>query len=151
MPTLKDAILPVAYSARAIAGKLGFRPHTVAVVNVNSSGTHTGDGTRTETVTAITEADSQPPKVRWLKDDEIALAAGALPSGSVEIGPITPSFSGGGTELATINGSDLAVKDVRLIRITGPMHPTGADYTVVGVQADRALRYMIRAVPVGSR
>lgn len=149
MATLKDAVLPIAYKARAIAGQLGFRPHSVSIVTITSSGTHTGDGSRTETVTAITEADGQSPKIRWLRDDEIAL--GGLPSGSVEIGPITPSFAGGGTTIATLNGSGLSVGHVRLLRITGPNHPDGADYTIRSINADKALRYMITAEPVGSQ
>ncbi len=87
--------------------------------------------------------------MRWLKDDEIAL--GQLPKGSATVGPITPSFSGGGTDLDLLNGTDLNVGQVRLLRITGPNHPNGADYTIKGVSADRALRYMITAVPVGSQ
>jgi hypothetical protein len=149
MATLKDAVLPIAYSARAIAGQLGFRPHSVAIVVVTTDGPHTGDGTRIEEVTEITEADGQSPKVRWLKDDEIAL--GQLPKGSAVVGPITPEFTGGGTQLSVLNGSEVSDGQVRLLRITGPNHPTGADYTIKGVSADRALRYMISAVPVGSQ
>jgi hypothetical protein len=89
------------------------------------------------------------PKIRWLKEDEIAV--GGLLAGSVEIGPITPLHQGGGTDLTALQGADLNTGDVRMLRITGPKHPTGADYRVTSLQADKALRYMIRAEPVGSR
>jgi hypothetical protein len=147
--TLASDLLETVYEGRAIAGDLGFRPHSVAIVIVSSSGTHTGDGTRTESETAVTEAEGQPPRIRWLKDDEVAL--GMLPKGTVEVGPITPSFSGGGTDLDLLNGADLTDGQVRLLRITGPNHPNGADYRIKGVSADRALRYMITATPVGSQ
>jgi hypothetical protein len=143
--TLATDLLETVYEGRAIAGELGFRPHSAAIVIVSSSGFHTGDGSRTEIETAITEADGQSPRIRWMKDDEVAL--GLLPKGSVEVGPITPEY----TSLSLLNGADMNDGDVRLLRITGPNHPTGADYAIKGVSADRALRYMITAVPVGSQ
>lgn len=147
--TLAAELLPDVYEARAIAGELGFRPHTVAIVVVSTPGLHTGDGTRTEVVTPITEANGQPPRVRWLKDEDLAL--GQLPLGTVEVGPITPAFAGGGTETDLLTGADLSVGEVRLLRITGPNHPNGADYTIRSVTADRPLRRVITAVPVGSQ
>ncbi len=143
--TLRDELLDIVYEARGIAGELGFREHSVSLVVASTSGTHTGDGSRTETVTALTNGDGQPPRVKWLKDEEIAL--GQLPVGTVEVGPLTPTF----TSLDLLNGTDMTTGQVRLLRITGPNHPNGADYTIKGVSADRALRYMIRAVPVGSQ
>jgi hypothetical protein len=90
-----------------------------------------------------------PPKIRWLKNDELAL--GALPEGTVDIGPLTPTNSSGGLALALIDGSRLEVGAVRLLRITGPQHPNGADYRVMSTSVDRAIHYMIRACPVGSQ
>jgi hypothetical protein len=149
--TLADDLLPVVYEGRAIAGELGFRPHTVALVVASTDGTHTGDGVRDETVTAITELGGQPPRVRWLNDEEIAL--GQLPAGStmVEVGAITPEHSGVGTSLALLTGADMTDGEVRLLRITGPNHPSGADYRITSVSADKPLRYMIRAVPAGTQ
>lgn len=143
--TLRDDLLETVYDGRAIAGELGFRPHTAAIVVVSSSGAHTGDGSRTEIETSITEANSQSPRIRWLKDDECAL--GLLPMGSVTVGPITPEY----TSLSLLNGANMNPGDVRLLRITGPNHPNGGDYTIKSISADRALRYMITAIPVGSQ
>jgi hypothetical protein len=147
--SLADSLKPTQFAARSIAGRLGFRPHSVALVAVSTSGTHTGDGSRTEIETEIVESGGQPCRVRWLKDDEVAL--GQLPMGTVEVGPITPSHTGGGTDLDLLTGADLSDGQVRLLRITGPNHPNGADYTIKSVSADKALRYMVTAVPVGSQ
>ncbi|HVJ19907.1 MAG TPA: hypothetical protein VM686_31045 [Polyangiaceae bacterium] len=147
--TLADDLKPIVYSARAIAGTLGFRVHSVAIVIAETDGEHTGDGVRAETVTAITEDLGQPPRVKWLNDEEIAL--GQLGAGAIEVGPITPLHNGNGTELATLTGADMTDGQVRLLRITGPNHPSGADYRITSVSADRPLRYMIRAVPVGTQ
>lgn len=147
--TLRDDLLPTVFDARGIAGELGFRTHSVAVVVASTPGLYPGDGPREETVTTLAEGSGQPPRVRWLKDDERAL--GALPVGTVEIGPITPQFVGGGTDLSLLTGANMEPGELRLIRITGPNHPSGADYTIQSVHAERALRYMLTAIPVGSQ
>jgi hypothetical protein len=147
--TLADDLKPIVYSARAIAGNLGFRPHSAAIVVASTPGTHTGDGTRSETVTSLFEAEGQSPRIRWLSDEEIAL--GQLGMGAVEVGPITPLHNGNGTDLDLLTGADMTDGQVRLLRITGPNHPSGADYRITSVSADRPLRYMIRAVPVGTQ
>jgi hypothetical protein len=144
--TLRDALLPTINAVRAIPGQLGLRPHAVAIIQTISSGAHTGDGARSETETAITESGGQPPKVRWLNDEQLAL--GNLPKGTVLVGPITPAFSSGGTDLATIQGTALLQGDTLHVKITGPKHPNGALYRVTKINADRALRYMITAEPV---
>jgi hypothetical protein len=147
--TLADDLKPIVYSARAIAGNLGFRVHSVAMVYAETDGEHTGDGARSETVTSLLEAEGQSPRVRWLNDEEIAL--GQLAMGAIEVGPITPLHNGNGTDIDLLTGADMTDGQVRLLRITGPNHPSGADYRITSVSADRPLRYMIRAVPVGTQ
>lgn len=146
--TLRDDLLPTLWSVRSIPGQLGIRPHTVEVVKAVWRGAHTGDGQVYETVTAITESGGFPPKVRQLSSEE--LAVGALPAGTIEIGPITPDFPGGGTSLTTLGGSDLFDGNTFQLRITGPMHPDGAIYRVTKSSADRALHYTIQAQPVSA-
>lgn len=145
MPTLAEQLRGPLYAARAIAGTLGLRPHTVAIVVGTWSGTYTGRGSLTNATTAITEAGGHPPKIRKLNDEELAL--GQLDRGVVQIGPITPAFSGGGTDMATLAG-DLAAGQTRHVLITGPEHPNGAMFRITAVDADSALHWMIRAEPV---
>jgi hypothetical protein len=142
---LRDDLLPLVSSVRSIAGQIGIRMHSVAIVSGSWSGDHTGDGTEDQTATAITEAGGHPPKVRWLNDEQIAV--GQLAKGTVEIGPITPSFPGGGTDLATLVGAALTRGETIHLRITGPAHPDGALYRVIDIRADRAFRYMLKASP----
>lgn len=143
--TLRDDILPIAYSARAIAGELGFRPYRVYVLTGSWSGQHTGEGSETETETELTEAGGQSPKVRFLNDEEIAV--GQLVAGTVAIGPITPAFSGGGTDLSTIQPSLDAGETIH-VRLDGPYSTTAKLFKIQKVTADRALRYVIEAAPV---
>lgn len=145
---LADELLPIVYSARAIAGSLGFRPHAASLLIRRYEGTTAGEGPAYDTETPVTEANGQAPKVRWLSDEERAL--GGLGPGVIEVGPITPEFSGGGTELAGLKGAELSTSDSRFIRITGPMHPSGALYRVISVNAQKSLRIMVRAEPVAN-
>lgn len=143
----RDRLRKIAHRVRAIPGhRFGLRPHTVALVAGTWSGTHTGDGGVSDDETPIVEANSQPPKVRWLSDEQIAV--GSLAKGTIVVGPVTPSFSGGGTDLASIVGTDLSQGDTLHLKVTGPKHPTGALYRISKINADKALRYMITAEPV---
>ncbi len=145
--TLRDDILPIAFNARGIAGSLGFRPYTVAIVTQYwPDSAHTGEGgSAPNGETTITEGGGQPPKVRWLSDKEIAF--GGLSSGTIEIGPITPAFTGGGTELETIMG-DIRRGETRYVKLTGPKYPDGCRCRIVKITAEKALRYMLQVVPV---
>lgn len=151
MASLVPNLRKTLFNARSIAGQLGFRIHRAWIVIARSGaeGQYTGDGGRWERATELLEANGQSPKVRWLKDEEKAL--GQLPDGSVEVGPITPEFPGGGTAPELLTGANINVGAVRLLRIVGPQHPDGADYRITTVTLDRALRYSIRGVPVGTQ
>ncbi|HTJ17823.1 MAG TPA: hypothetical protein VL494_13680 [Steroidobacteraceae bacterium] len=144
----RDRYRRIANRVRAIPGKHGLREHSVEVVIATTSGARTGDGTRSENAHQILES-GYPPKVRWLNNQDLAL--GQLPIGTVDIGPITPIHSSGGTAIALADGSTLAIGDVEIIRIFGPQHPNGADYRKISMQVDHALHWMIRAILVGSQ
>jgi hypothetical protein len=143
--TLADDLLPVAHAARGIAGELGFRPYRCFILDKFWTGQHTGEGNGYEDQQEITEGGGQPPKIHWFTDEEIAL--GNLGRGTCGIGPITPAFSGGGTDLETLQG-ELQTGATRHVGIVGPKHPNGARYVIIDVQSERSLRYMIRATPI---
>lgn len=145
---VRDSLRQLAWNIRAIPGRdFGIRPYTLHVRVTTYAGDHVGDGTETATTTPITEADGQPPKVRFLNDEQRAL--GGLPDGTVEVGPITPSHPGGGTDLAILTPSTEGTV-VHYI-LTGPEHPTGASYLLHAVKTDRALRYMLTLKPVAEK
>lgn len=142
-----DAYRAIAYAARAIPGAdFGLREHTVSLLLRLTSG-NVRD-VHAEDEQPITEANNQPPKVRWLNEEE--LTVGGLPKGTIEVGPITPAFPGGGTDLTSIQGADLRAGDQRYLRIRGPMigGDEGALYMITKIDASRALRIMLQAKPV---
>lgn len=144
MPLIDDSFLDMVRDVRAIPGRdIGARPHTVALATITWSGTHTGDGNDIETTTDLTEGDGQPPKIRWLNDEQ--LAVGGLSDGEIEIGPITPS---GDVDLSQIRFDDAETGDQTQLIITGPKHPNGARYRITRITADRATQWRIRARPV---
>ena len=145
MATAAEDALQELLEGRAEAGLEGFRPHAVSLVKGLSETGQPQDTVEHEEL-AIVEANSQPPKVVQLNDEQVAV--GGLARGTIEIGPITPAFAGGGTDLGELVGRKLEGGDTLHVKITGPLHPTGALYRIVDVRAYRALRYMLRAKPV---
>lgn len=147
---LVNSLRKTLYRARAIAAGLDpeFRPHRVELVRRHWDDGATGDGDDFETTLRLVEANSQNPKVRWLDEKIVALAD--MPKGTVEIGPLTPEFQGGGTNLAELQGLNLERGDERYVRITGPQHPNGALYRIIKVTCDRPLRHVIHAEPVAT-
>jgi hypothetical protein len=143
----RDDVRAIAYAARSIPGTLEMRPYSVAVRVTNYSGAHVGDGAETQTVTPITEANGQNPKVRWLSSEEIALSG--LPNGSVEVGPCTPDFPGGGTSVSTL--APVTPNTTVHYILTGPEFPTGATYERAGLRTDRAFHYTLTLKPVSAK
>jgi len=146
--SVRDSFRQIANDVRAIAGRdFSIRPYTVERLESVNAGDYQLEGTETETAVEIT-VDGQPPKVRWLSDEELAL--GGMASGTVEVGPITPDHAGGGHSWAVLCGGDLSEGDRLAYRLTGPEHPTGALYRFCGGKHDRALHYLIRLRPIAA-
>ena len=135
----------IANRARQIPGVHGLRPWRVfASVGTWSGGaTHFGNGTRSDAEVELLES-GQPPKVRQVKAEQVALDAG-LQSGDWTIGPVTPIV---GTPWATMSGGGILDSDSFAIRMTN--EETGEDLRCVLVSStsDRALRTMLTVRPV---
>lgn len=136
-----DVYRAITYAARAIPGQYGLRPHTVTIIRSMWPDGHTGDGVGYSDETPITEAIGQSPKVRWLSQEELALAS--LPSGSCTIGPITPNL---GLDLKNL--TEVFMGGTIAVRIVGPQHPHGALYRITQINAERALHYTLVAKPL---
>lgn len=145
--TIADTCKQLAYDIRAIPGQFGIRPYTVAVINSTLAGTAGLTGTITGVTTAITEANGQPPKVRFLDDEERALSD--VGKGTIEVGPITPNNSAGtGTLLSALNNSSGAELSHLHFLVTGPEFPNGRRFRLVGQKTDRAIHFKVTLTPV---
>lgn len=133
----EDALADL-YEGRAEAGLAGFRPYTVALSNEF----YVDQAWSGPDATPLVEADGQPPKLKWLKDQDAPV--GSIQPDVIEVGPITPAFSGGGTDLSSWLEA-VAGGEVRHLIITGPAAPNGRKYRILNITTERSLRYMIRA------
>ncbi len=145
----RDDMRAIAYNLRSLAGDpYEIRPYTVKVVTRTWTGNVIGEGSELVATTTITEANGQSPKVRFLNDEQLAL--GGLPKGSIQVGPITPDFPGGGTTWETISGGGVEPGEMFHYILTGPEFPTGARFLLVGGNSDRAFRYMVTLRPLSA-
>jgi len=145
--TFAEDLLPALEAGRALAGELGLHPVRVYVVTRNWTGTMPGEGAASDTETELLES-GQSPKVQTLSGE--AIAVNQLPEGTLSIGPLTPSYTTGGTSLATLATGTLGAAQERWLKLTGGIHGTeGQAYRIVDVSADSALHYTVRAHPLG--
>jgi hypothetical protein len=143
MVTFADSLKQILYSTRAITGGLGLRPHSFTRV-VRFAESSRSDVT--EKRTPIVEGNGQPPKLRQMTSEETTV--GQLNPQTWEAGPITPLFSGGGTDPAILRGDDLAPEDKLYFEIRGPEHPNGALFRRTKLTLDKALHFTMQLVPV---
>lgn len=143
MTAFRNSIRKIAHRVRAIPGEMGWRPYTVQVEYAVYSGAKWGEGSKLVTTTSVTEYGGQPPKVRWLSDQEIAIASGnGSQNATVQVGPITPNFPGGGTSIDVLR-PPLSANTRLYYIITGPEHPNGGRYRPVKYTTDRAGHYLV--------
>lgn len=144
----------IADMARGIPGRMGLYEHaatlTLDVWSASSgvSGAQPGEGTYVESLVPLVVATAQNPRIRWLTDKECAI--GSIPAGTVEIGPLTPQHSAGGVNVAKVLGTAMVAGETRFIRVQGPRVPDGARYRVSSIEADKALKLVIRCEPAGT-
>lgn len=141
----RDRYRRIADRARAIPADHGLREWRVYLEVVTWSGEHTGENSGVVISTELTVHGGQPPRVRQLNDEQLALAN--LGTGILDIGPLTPAHSEGGVDVQALLGSAAAVGDEVRLRITGPEGT--AYYSIDSLRTDRALRVMVRAKPRG--
>jgi len=140
---LADDLKPLLRVIRAIPGQLGLRPHRVYLRRGAMLGSSFG-GDVWPTDTEIVEGDNQPPKVRQLNDERLAL--GGLAQGSLEIGPITTPHGDVGITMDDLKGAELGQYDTLFLLISGPHGD--AVYAVKGLTVDRSMHWKIIASPI---
>lgn len=141
---LREELLPVVDTARAIAGELGFRRYKVWVRTTTFSGARAGLGTKTVSDTRLL-VGGQDPKVREVTSKDVVAGTPEFHSIEFEIGPLTPSFPGGGTSQETIAPEKTDQPTTVLYLIKGPGLPTeGLLCKKIDDDVDRPLRMMIR-------
>lgn len=136
--TLADDLKPIVWQARSIIGTLGFRQDRVYLYFDWYADGEWGGPEKTE----ITEAQGQPPKVHQVAFQDVPF--GARMPDIIDIGPITPAFPGGGTDLTDWLAPVQCGQARHILRV-GPSCPDGKKYRILHILVEKSLRYMIRA------
>lgn len=100
--SLVSSILPALDAVRAIPGVLGLCSMGVTRRVRTWSGTSLASGTATNTDTAITLPGGVNPKVRRVAYKETVQGGGRYQEGDYRIGPLTPTYSGGGQSVTSL-------------------------------------------------
>jgi hypothetical protein len=137
--TFRDDVRAICFNVRQIPGQLGMRPYAVKLVTETWDGEERGQGNVERDETPILEANGQNPKVRELDAEELALAG--FSKGVWQIGPITPSFPGGGTPRDTLNPPGQPDNTLVFFVLTGPGFPNGQRCTLHKITDDRAFHF----------
>jgi hypothetical protein len=151
-----SSLLPGLDRLRTIPGSLGLRPYSVSLLVTTWTGDTTGigigRGTKTDTLTPITLAGGQPPKIRRLSYKETVAGGGKYQEGDFKIGPLTPDYVGGGVPFSVM--APTRTGDARTgyhFVLYGPDTPAeGLLCEPVEEQADRALHRYLVVRPTGS-
>lgn len=149
--SLKDDLLPLIDTLRAIPGELGFRPYQVWVRKTVYSGARVGLGAATVTETRLL-VGGKDPKVREVKRSDIVAGSGELIEAQYDIGPLTPEFAGGGVAESVINPQKTLEPTSVTFLLKGPGLPTeGLLCQRIGDHLDRPLRMVIRVQSMGRK
>lgn len=134
------AFLPVLDRYRGMLDSVwGLRQYSVLVrVNTWAGGTLPGaQGASKTPVDTPLLVDGKRPNVEQLSQRDILASGGLYQDQDLKVGPLTPPFPGGGTELAAfeppVTGSGTEV----LFKVTGPAYPGGAWFKRVGAEVIR--------------
>ena len=148
---LKDDLLPLVDDLRGIAGQLGFRPYEVYVRVTTFSGPRVGLGAATLSETRLL-VGGQNPKVRAIRSKDTVAGTAEFSNDTWEIGPLTPSFPGGGYTPEAINPAGTATPATTLYVLKGPGLPAaGLLCQRTEDDVDRPLRAVIRVRSTGRR
>lgn len=135
----RDRLRKIVNRARSIPGaRYALRPYRVyQLFDFYDSNDFYAGPAKTE----IVEGNGQPPKVTTETYQD--LPPGSKPPDVRTVGPITPAFNGGGTDLSGWI-ADVDDGETRHFLLVGPDCPDGKKYRVLHITTDSALHYMVR-------
>lgn len=146
---LRDELLPLVENLRAIPGELGFRQFSVFIRTTKWTGARVGLGTPTVSTVQLL-VGGQNPKVRQVRQKDVVAGSDEFQNALWEIGPVTPTFSGGGysaDDLGPINDGTPTTMEYIL---KGPGMPASGLLCVKYDDSnDRSLRHTVRVKSTG--
>jgi hypothetical protein len=145
--TLRDSLLPAVDQIRGIPGALGLRLFTVSVFKRTWSGQRVGLGSNTDTTSGLkVDLGIFQTKIRLLRMEEIIVSGGLYSAQDIEVGPITPPFTGSTLDNDAISIFDPPVGGPPLelfFNIQGPGFASGGEFfKKIDQNVTRNFRYM---------
>lgn len=135
---------------RGIPDALGIRPYAVSVLTRTWSADSLG-GAYTDSTTPLLLANGLRPKVRQVAYKETVAAGGRYQEGDYRIGPMTPTYDGGGVAYSTLAPARPNSRTEVYYIVSGPDTPAeGRPCVEVGVEADKPLRRTLILRPTGT-
>jgi len=150
--SLRASLLPALDTIRTIGAQLDLRRYDITVRVNTWSGTIVGEGTKT-TVDTPLRVGGQRPRVKQVTQQQVIMSAGLYQDQDLIVGPLTPSFPGGGTSVSAFDPAN-AAPNVELLFIVsgGPNSSAGGDfYKLVSQDATRNLHFTITIRRTGQR
>lgn len=144
-----DRFRAAADRGRRAAAAVGMRPTTVTLRQYTYA-SDIADGVSPSGPPAETVL-SPSPKVRLLSDDKSSMYGANLTASiqgrallnTYEVGPITPAFTGGGTSVATLLGTNDKRHRMRIV-LTGDDFVGGSEeFVIVKLDTTRPIRIML--------
>lgn len=141
--TLLDSLRATVNNVRSIPGILGLRPYTVTVHVRSWSGTHIGDGTKTDSNFPIKVAGNKDPKVQRLSSKDIIASSGLYQDQDIEV-IFTPDYYLDGYGGIEVNIFDPSISNAEVhYTVTGPDFPNGATFKKVSHNVSELLTYRL--------
>lgn len=143
MSTLRDDVLPIIDDGRALMDELGFRRFDITLRTVAWSGDRVGLGTATTTDTALTlEPSGSRINVKRVSQHDVVASGGLYQDGDYTVGPITPTYTGGGHAVVDFDPAVGANPTEVSFKLVGQGLPSaGAWFRKVAQQVDGNFRY----------
>ena len=140
--TLRDDLLPVFDSVRALMADLDFRRYDIVRRVTTWSGERIGDGSPTETDLPLTlDASGRRIKVKRLTSHEVVSSGGKYAAGDFRIGPLTPTFDGGGVDPSLFNPAVGTAPQEVSFQLTGPGMEDGAWFKLIDTETEKNFGY----------
>ncbi len=148
MSTVSDA-LSILDNARATLADVGLCPYRAFVRVTTWSEGRIGQGASTTITTELVVARNRPPKVELVTDKDV-VAGGLMSEARYKIGPLTPSYAGGGTTIDTLDPPTSEAPAETHYILLGPGLPAeGMLCKKVGDAYDSPFRYTVTVEALG--
>lgn len=129
--TFRKGLMPIVDRIRGIPDTLGLRDYTVTIRVRSWSGSRPGVDNSSSSdadTTFWVDGGTHRPRVVQVTQRDIIASGGALQDQDIKVGPVTPSYGGGGVDITTFDPSNLDGPAEVLFKVEGPGMASGGSW-----------------------